>query len=161
MQMQSNRPVDWMEETVSRQADRLLRAAVAIMGCRADAEDAVQDAFVKLWEKQPSFESLEHETAWLVRVTVNLCRSRLRSPWRKRTTQLFDDYPAQTEQQQSLVQSVLALPQKHRTIIHLFYYEGYSTREIAQLTRQKDSTVRQQLTRARRELKLNLEGDEV
>ena len=160
MKVQSNRPVDWMEETVSRQADRLLRAASAIMGCRADAEDVVQDAFVKLWEKQPSFESPEHETAWLVRVTVNLCKSRLRSPWRKKTGPLTEDYPAQTQAQQSLVQSVLALPPKHRAVIHLFYYEGYSTKEIAQLTNQKDATVRQQLTRARRELKLVLEGDE-
>ena len=160
MKNQSNRPVDWVEETVKRNENQIFRTAIAIMGAKADAEDIVQDVFVKLVEKQPEFESLEHETAWLVRVTVNLCKNSLRSHWWKKTTPLLDDYPAQTDEQHELMETVLTLPYKYRIVIHLFYYEGYSAKEIAEITEQKESTVRAQLTRARSMLKKFLEGEE-
>jgi RNA polymerase sigma-70 factor (ECF subfamily) len=156
---QSDRPEDWMEETVKRNEDRLFRTAAAIMGGKADAEDIVQDVFVKLFEKRPPFESAEHETAWLIRVTVNLCKSRLRSPWRKATVPLLDDYPAQTDEQRDILQTVLSLPPKYRTALHLFYFEGYSTKEIAKMTNQKEATVRKRLERARRMLRSYLEGE--
>jgi RNA polymerase sigma-70 factor (ECF subfamily) len=159
MSNQSNRPVDWMEKTVERNESKLFRTALAIVGGKADAEDVVQDVFVKLFEKQPSFESSEHETAWLIRVAVNLCRNRLRSHWWTKTVPLLDTYPAQTGEQQEIMQTVLSLPAKYRTVIHLFYYEGYSTKEIAEITAQKESTVREQLTRARRMLRKFLEGE--
>ncbi|MCL2677449.1 MAG: sigma-70 family RNA polymerase sigma factor [Clostridiales bacterium] len=163
MNEQSGRPVDCRisetEETVKRNENRLLRAALAIMGSKADAEDVVQDVFLKLFEKQPRFETPEHETAWLLTVTANLCKTRLSSPWRKKTVPLLADYPAQTGAQQNILEAVLSLPAKYRAIIHLFYYEGYSTKEIAEITQQKESTVRQQLTRARRALKAFL-GEE-
>ena len=159
MYNQSNRPVDWMEEIIKQYENKLFRAAIAMMGGKADAEDIVQDVFVKLYEKQPHFESTAHETAWLIRVTVNLCKSRLRSHWWKKTTPLLDTYPAKTEEQQNIIETVHALPFKYRVVIHLFYYEGYGTKEIAEMTDQKESTVRQQLTRARRMLKNFLEGD--
>ena len=161
MNNQSGRPVDWMEQTVTRNENKLFRAALAMMGGKADAEDIVQDAFVKLFEKQPDFESLEHETAWLIRVTVNLCKNRLRSHWWKNSTPLLESYPAQTERRHELLETVLSLPAKYRAVIHLFYYEGYSTKEIAEMTKRKDSTVREQLTRARRILKKYLEGESI
>ena len=155
----SNRPVDQMEEIVKRNEDKLFRTAIAVMGGKADAEDVVQDVFIKLLEKQPDFESPEHETAWLIRVTVNLCKSRLRAHWWKKTVPLLDIYPAKTDEQQSIMETVLSLPSKYRAVIHLFYYEGYSTKEIAEITGQKESTVREQLTRARRMLKKFMEGE--
>ena len=160
MNNQSNRPVDWMEETIKRNENKMFRTAIAITGSKSDAEDIVQDAFVKLFEKERHFESSEHEIAWLIRVTVNLCKNFLRSHWWKKTSPLLDSYPAQTEKQQSIIEIVLSLPSKYRTVIHLFYYEGYSTKEISELTKQKESTVREQLTRARRMLKNNLDGGE-
>ena len=156
---QSNRPVDWMEEIVKRNEDKLFRTAIAIMRGKADAEDIVQDVFIKLFEKQPHFESPEHETAWLIRVTVNLCKSRLRSHLRKKSAPLLDIYPAQTDEQQNIIETVLSLPSKYRIAVHLFYYEGYSTKEIAGITGQKESTVRERLTRARRMLKDFLERE--
>ncbi|MCL2856923.1 MAG: sigma-70 family RNA polymerase sigma factor [Oscillospiraceae bacterium] len=155
----SNKSHQQMEEIVKQYQDKLLRTAIAIMGNKADAEDIVQEAFVRLFQKNPSFESAEHETAWLMRVAVNLCKSRLRSHWWKKTEPLLDAYPAETEEQQNLMETVLSLPAKYRVVIHLFYYEGYSTREIANLTELSESTVRQQLTRARRMLKDYLEGE--
>ncbi len=141
-----------IEEFVRKHEGRLYRTAVAIMGNRADAEDIVQDAFIKVLEKRPDFESPEHEIAWLIRVTVNLCRSRLRSKWWKKTVPLLDSYPARSESEQQLMETILSLPAKYRIVLHLFYYEGYSTREIAEVTDQKESTVRSLLTRARQKL---------
>ncbi len=149
-----------MEEIVKRNEDRMFRAALAILGSKTDAEDILQDVFVKLFEKKPLLESTEHEKAWLLRVTVNLCKSRLRSPWRKKVVPLLDTFPTQTDEQQNIVQTVLSLPAKYRIVIHLFYYEGYKTKEIAEITKQKESTVREQLTRARRMLKNFLEGEQ-
>ena len=159
MNNQSSWSVVEIEEIVSRNENRLLRTAVAIMGGKADAEDVVQDVFVKMFEKCPCFESTEHEAAWLMRVTVNLCKSRLRLSWWKKTVPLIETHPAQNDEQSDILKAVIALPPKFRTVIHLFYYEGYSTKEIADITKQKESTVRQHLTRARRVLKKYLEGD--
>ncbi|MCL2215679.1 MAG: sigma-70 family RNA polymerase sigma factor [Defluviitaleaceae bacterium] len=161
MRYQSNRPVDWIEETVKRYGDKMLRTALAVVGNKADAEDIVQNVFVKLFEKQPEFESSGHESAWLIRVTVNLCKNHLRSYWWKKTVPLLETYPARTDEQENIMQTVLALPSKYRIVIHLFYYEGYSTKEIAEITEQKESTVRQLLTRARRKLKDFLEGENI
>ena len=154
---------EWVEKIAKQHEDRLFRAAIAIMGGKADAEDIVQDVLIKLFERKSDFESPEHEIAWLTRVTVNLCKNRLRSPWWKRRDPLLDTYPAQTDEQQDIMQTVLSLPPKYRLVIHLFYFDGYETKEIAEITKQKESTVRQQLTRARRMLKdfLESEGDSV
>jgi len=160
MSEQSNLTVDWIEEIITRNENRIFRAALAIMGNKADAEDIIQDVFIKLLEKHPRFESLEHEVAWLMRVTVNRCKSDLRSYWKKNTVPLLDSYPAQNNEQHDIMHAVIALAPKYRTVIHLFYYEGYSTKEIAEITNQKDSTVREQLTRARRSLKVSLEGED-
>ena len=148
-----------LESAIKQHGDKLFRMALAIVGNKSDAEDAVQDTFIKLLEKNTAFDSPEHEKAWLVRVTVNLCKSRLRSNWLRKTEPLLESYPAQNPEQESLVEQIMALPPKYRTVIHLFYYEGYSTQEIADMTAQKESAVRQQLTRARRLLKQELEGE--
>ena len=150
-----------MEEIVKRYEDRLFRIAIAITGSKADAEDIVQDVFMKFFVKKPQFESPEHEAAWLVRVAVNESKSRLRSAWWKKTVPLLDDYTANNVEQNEVMRHVLALSPKYRTVIHLYYYEGYKSREIAELTGQKESTVREQLTRARRLLKGFIEGEEL
>ena len=151
----SIRPID--TGIISRNQDKVLRTALAILKSTADAEDVVQDVFVTLYEKQPQFDSETHETAWLLRVTVNRCKNILRSHWWKTTAPLLDTYPAYDDEQQELLDVVFALPVKLRTVIHLYYYEGYSTREIATMTECKESTVRDRLTKARRLLKDFLE----
>ncbi|MCL2150807.1 MAG: sigma-70 family RNA polymerase sigma factor [Coriobacteriia bacterium] len=150
--------MDEFEDIMLRQESRLLRAALAVLGNRAEAEDVVQEAFVRLWLKAPQFDSEQHQAAWLMKVTVNLCRSRLRLHWWSRTVSLLDDYPAADDEQQ-LLEQIAKLPARYRLVLHLHYYEGYSSPEIAQITGQAESTVRQQLTRARRLLKDVLEGD--
>jgi len=109
----------------------------------------MQDVFLKVIEnKAPQFESVEHEKAWLTKVTVNHCRNRLRSHWWKKTEPLLDIYPTQDNEPKDLLEMVNALPSKYRIAVYLFYYENYSTKEIAKTTDQKESTVRSQLARA-------------
>ncbi|MCL2364278.1 MAG: sigma-70 family RNA polymerase sigma factor [Defluviitaleaceae bacterium] len=154
-----HRPVDCITQVIQHNVNKLLRVAAAVTGNMAEAEDIVQDAFVRYIEKTRVFESATHQTAWLIRVTVNLAKNRLRSHWWKKTVPLLDTHPARTSKQLHLMEAVLALPSKYRVAIHLFYYEGYATKEIAEMTAQRESTVRAQLTRARRLLKDQLESE--
>ncbi len=152
--------LNWMESLVLRHESRLYRTALAIMGNKADAEDIVQEVFLKVVQSRPDFQSDQHEKAWLIRVTANLSKSRLRSTWWKKTEPLLESYPAATGEQYDLLESILSLPPKYRAVIHLFYYEGYATGEIAEITEQRDSTVRSLLTRARQRLKTALREEE-
>ncbi len=148
-----------LEQAVLKYETTLYRAALAILGDRHEAEDAVQDAFLRCLAKAPRFESEEHEKAWLLRVTVNLCKSRLRSPWRKRTVPLSDLLPDAPPQESAVLEAVGRLPPKERAAVHLFYYEGYQAKEIAAMTGEAEGTVRARLSRARKRLRGLLEDD--
>lgn len=159
MAYKSDRPEDF-EAFVTKHENKLYRTALTAMGNVSDAEDIMQEAFLRAYKKAPEFESDEHEKAWLIRVTVNLCKSRLRSPWHKRTETILDSYPASEPEQHELLEQIMALPSKYRTAIHLFYYEGYSVKDISELTGQREATVRSHLTRARQKLKSVLKEDD-
>ena len=148
-----------LEFLVNTYEDTLYRAALAILGDVCEAEDAVQDAFLRCWEKAPEFDSPEHAKAWLLRVLVNGCRSRLRSPWRRRTVPLLESYPAADREVRGTLEAIQALPAKERAVLHLYYYEGYKTAEIARLTGEREGTVRSRLSRARGKLKDLLKGE--
>ncbi|MBM6925885.1 RNA polymerase sigma factor [Pseudoflavonifractor phocaeensis] len=148
-----------LETLIYTHQNTLYRAALAILGDAHEAEDAVQDAFLRCLEKAPCFESPAHEKAWLLRVTVNGCKSRLRSPWRRRTAPLLDTYPAAGPEEESLLESIMALPAKDRAVLHLYYYEGYQTAEIAAMTGWREGTVRSRLSRARAKLGDLLKGE--
>lgn len=153
MSRTSNRPVDW-EELVTQNETRLYRAALAILGDPHEAEDAVQDAFVRYLEKAPA--DLERPSAWLMRVLVNGCKSRLRLAWR-RVGPLPDTLPVPGPEEGEELEELFALPPEDRAVIHLHYYEGYSTGEIAQLLGCRPGTVRSRLSRAREKLRKLLE----
>lgn len=151
----SNRPVD-REALIIQNENRLYRAALAILGDPQEAEDAVQDAFVTYLEKAP--DDLENPAAWLMRVLVNGCKSRLRLH-RRRELPLLDTLPAPSPEERMELEELASLPPEDRAAIHLFYYEGYSTAEIAHMTGQRPGTVRSRLSRARSRLKRLLEGE--
>ena len=148
-----------LEEAISTYENTLYRAALAILGDAHEAEDAVQDAFLRYWERAPDFPDAARERAWLLTVTVNGCRSRLRSPWRRRTAPLLDAYPAEDPEERELLEAVQALPPRDRAVVHLYYYEGYQTAEIAAMTGQREGTVRSRLSRARDKLRRLLKGE--
>ena len=151
-----DRPVDW-EALVTENENRLYRAALAILGDPQEAEDAVQDAFVRYLERAPR--EVEQPGAWLMRVLVNGCKSRLRLAWR-RVGPLPDSLPTPGPEERQELEELYALPPEDRAVIHLFYYEGYSTEEIAALTGRRPGTVRTRLSRARDKLRKLLEESE-
>ena len=148
-----------LEELVNTYETTLYRAALAILGDAHEAEDAVQDAFLRCLEKAPDFESPAHARAWLLRVTVNGCKSRLRARRRHPWVELLDLYPAPDGDSREVLEAVLALPPKQRAAVHLHYYEGYTTDEIAAILGQRPGTVRSHLSRARQALKEQLKGE--
>lgn len=150
-----------LESVIRRYADMVYRLAMARLANPADAEDIFQDVFLRYAEKAPAFRDEEHRKAWLLRVTVNCCKSHFRSPWFRQTAPLEEAvHTAAGEPEQSpLTEALATLPGKYRIVLHLHYFEDLSTQEIAAATGQRASTVRSQLTRARGLLRKMLKGE--
>ena len=153
--------MDQLEQVVRQYADTVYRLALANTHNPADADDIFQAVFLKYAQKHPVFASEEHRKAWLIRVTVNCCRSHYRSNWWKRILPLEEAAHATVmdDHDPALAEALAAIPAKYRTVIHLHYFENYDTSEIAGVTGQQPSTVRAQLTRARQMLKELLKGE--
>lgn len=135
------------------------RLAMVYLGRPADAEDAAQEAFLRLLSRAPSFADAEHEKRWLLRVTVNLCRDQLKGFWRKRTAALEPDEPAPDPETLGVAEAIVALPEQYKAPIHLHYCEGYSVAEIGEILHLGQSAVKMRLKRGRDLLKLELEGE--
>lgn len=152
--------LDSADEAVRRWADTVWRLAMARLRDEADAADAFQDTFLALCRAKPSFQSLEHQKAWLLRTACNCCNQIARKRAAHPTQSLEGiDVPAKHASPTGNleVEEMLGcLTDAQRTVVHLFYLEGYSTDEIAGLTGEKPSTVRSHLHRARHALRLNL-----
>jgi RNA polymerase sigma-70 factor (ECF subfamily) len=140
-------------------SDMLIRISFSYMKNLSDAEDITQEVFIKLLEKKPSFQSAEHEKAWLIRVAINLSKDKLKSSYFKNTAPLEGDFIDITKEDNEIIEAVLMLPLKYRSIVLLYYYEDYSISEVANILNLKDSTVGSQLSRARKLLKPILKED--
>ena len=136
------------------------RVALNICGSAFDAEDAVQEVMLKFYTqacvKGKVFDNEEHIRRWLVRVTINHCKNGLRMFWRRNRVSLeaiadmqYFDSPEQSE----LFAAVMALPEQQRLVLYLYYYEAYSTKEIASLLGLTEAHVRTRVSRARNKLK--------
>lgn len=123
-----------------------------------DAEDAVQDVFLAYLRSTAVFSTEEQRRAWLMTVTANRCRSLLRSP-RRQTEPLSEELACLPAEESDLLRAVLALEEKYRLPIHLYYYEGYSIAEIAALLHRSAATVGSQLARGREKLRKMLEEE--
>lgn len=150
-----------LEELIEKYEHTLYRAAAAILGDPQEAEDAVQETYLRYLEKRPEFRDGEHEKAWLLKVTANRCMSVLRARKRHPAVELLDVYPAPDTDCRELMEAVLALPANQRAAVHLHYYEGYTSEEIGAILGQRPGTVRSHLSRARDSLRRYLtEGEE-
>ena len=139
-----------LEELIDKYEDILFRAALAILGDVQEAEDAVQDTFLRYLEKRPELRDRDHEKAWLLKVTANRCKSVLRTRKRHPAVELLDIYPAPEEEgSRELMEAILTLPANQRLAVHLHYYEGYTSEEIGAILGQRPGTVRSHLSRAR------------
>ena len=147
-----------VKDVYTEHAGTIYRVAYTYMKNRYDAEDAVQEAFLRLIRARPTLADARHERAWLIRTVSNVCRDQLRSKARQHED--LDDHAelAAPEQGDSaLLAAVLALPEKYRIVLYLYGVEGYSVREIAALLRRPPNTVKTRLSRAREMLRTEWE----
>lgn len=146
-------------EVIERYKDTVYKIAYTYCKNKSDADDVFQEVFLRYFRKTPVFDDLGHEKAWFIRVTINCCKKLLLSSWFRKTSQLEDNMVFESTEESELFYAVMNLPRKYRTVVHLFYYEDYRIKEIAQLTSQKETTVATQLQRARQMLKNKLRED--
>lgn len=155
-------------------SDMLFKIACLRLCNVQDAEDVVQEVFYQYIKREDGFESEEHEKAWLIKVTLNACRKVWRSAWnryrdggeedmntysRDEKQQGLEEEFLTDEDNRILLAAVKELPAKYRDVIHLFYYEELSIKEISEVTGRKESTVTSQLTRGRELLKKRLKEE--
>ena len=134
--------------------DTILRYAYSYLHNQSDTEEVLQDTLIQFLKTRPVFESDEHEKAWLLRVAGNLCKNRLKYNSLRQTDELREELIAEQREDLSFIwDAVQALPVQYREVIHLFYREGYSTREISQILGRKEATIRSDLSRGRGKLK--------
>lgn len=155
------------EETITEYWQSVYAIALSICKNQMDAEDIAQETFVKYHMYKKQFDDKEHIRAWLFRVTINLARNSIKSFWKKNKISfeeylknnllmeekdIIGDVALSYEKKESsieLTRAVFALPEKYRIIIHLYYYEEYSCREIAIILSVAEATVRKRLSRGR------------
>lgn len=151
----------FLEDAMEKHGDAVYRLALCRLGSRADAEDVYQDVFLRLLRDSTEFRDSEHLKAWLLRVTLRCCIDLRRSAWWKRTAPMeaaADAAAPEPDDQSELRQAIAALPDDQRTAVWLHYVEGYRTEEIAQMAGCSAVTIRTRLHRARKQLRLDLEG---
>ena len=153
------------DEIISRIVERyspmLLHLAAARLDSPADAEDAVQEVFLKLLTARPAFRDAEHEKAWLIRATLHRASDIRRGAERRNLPLEEAAEPAVQEDALDLLSAVRALPDKYSAVIHLYYYEGYSIKEIAKTLGLPTATVGTRLARGRERLRQMLKEDVV
>ena len=140
--------------------DRLFAAAFQVCGNAADAEDAAQEALLRYHLSDKEFENQEHIRAWLLRVAVNWAKNISRSFWRRNTLPLEEYMETLTfdcQESREFFREVMALPEKYRLVIHLYYYEDYSVEEIGRILGIRVSNVKVRLSRGRQMLKATLQ----
>ena len=154
---------DYISDLLDKYGDMVLRIAYTYLKNRADAEDIVQDVFLRIIDKKPSFNDENHEKSWLIRATINMCKNKVNMFWNKNKCSIddvqefavIDKYNTDT----SVFQAVMALGEKYRVVVYMYYYEGYSTPEIANVIGKSETTIRSLLHRARNKLKDMLKED--
>lgn len=147
-------------EIYDRHVDTVYRICYAYMKNAPEAEDMTQETFLRLMSCRKAFENQRHEKAWLIVTASNLCKDTLKKWWRhNENLDDYDDLPQNDRETSSIVlDAILALPQDYKDAVYMYYYEGYTTAEIARYLKCPESTVRSRLSRARKQLMNTLGG---
>lgn len=151
---------DEMIQIIERNSNAVYRLAFAQMKNRADVDDVYQEVFYRYIKKQPVFENEEHEKAWFIRVTVNCSKTSMRSFWKTKVCELDASFEDRLVEKEDLSFALRKLPKKYALILHLFYYEDLSIKEIAQTLKLKEGNVGVLLQRSRKKLKEILEKED-
>ena len=146
---------DYCEYMVNTHGRSIYKIIYLYVKNKADAEDIFQQVFLTLVEKKPKLKDKNHEIGWLIRVAQNKSKDFLKSYWKKNIQELREEeYLLDNEENQDMgvLDSIFGLDKKYRTVIYMYYYEGYASGEIADILGIKDATIRTQLKRGREEL---------
>lgn len=144
----------------NRHVDMVFKICYSYLKNIADSEDAISITFIKYMQYKGQFETLEHEKAWFIVTTTNVCKDMLRQVWRRNVA--FDESymtKLETFEIDTTLDVILKLPSRYKTVIYLYYYEGYNSEDIAKILNKPPSTIRNQLARAKKLLKRKL-GDQ-
>ena len=150
------------EDYITKYSATVFRCAYSYVNNRADAEDIMQEVFLKYLVKKPVFNDETHEKAWFLRVTINMCKSYLRSSWLKKRKEIDDDMRgrAYSENDPELWELVKQLPEKYRVVVELHFVEGYTIKEISAILKKNQSTVGTWLERGKKQLRKAMEDGE-
>lgn len=150
----SARPADDIEEVVHTYGNMLFRLCLVTLGNESDAQDALQETFIKYLQKAPEFKSNEHKKAWLLKVAANQCKDMLRSKKLHQTVNLDEINQFMEERSDTgILDSLMLLPEKFRMVLFLYYVEEYGVREIANMIGKTPSAVKMRLQKGRSLLK--------
>ena len=152
-------PADNADALFEAYADMVYRLAFLRTKSGSDADDIVQEVFLRAMRAKPTWNSPEHQKAWFLKVTINCSKSLLTSAWRRYTAPENENLLTEMQTDTEVYPYVLALPMKYRTVVHLYYYEGYQVSEIAKITKTAENTVKSHLFRARDMLREQLKGE--
>ncbi|MBD9218714.1 MAG: sigma-70 family RNA polymerase sigma factor [Clostridiales bacterium] len=142
------------EYIINTYGNSIMRLAYSYLHNMSDAEDILQETLIKYVKTAPKFENDSHEKAWLMTVAANLSKNKIDYNRIRTTDELQDTLVAEEREDLSFVwEAVKQLPTKYSEVIHLFYYEGYSTADTAKILGRNEATVRSDLSRARKQLK--------
>ena len=149
-------------EFYDRQVKRVYRLAMVLMGNISDAEDVTQTVFLKAWEKKPDFRDADHEIAWILTTTRNQCKDIHKSFYRRKRADLENapepQVTLETQMDSEIWEALQSLAEKYRMVLYLYYYEGYSVRELSVILRRRESTLQMQLATGRKQMKSLLES---
>lgn len=148
------------EDIVLKYADLVYRLALMKTGSRTIADDVFQDVFLKHMKYKDRIKNEEHEKAWFIRVTITTSKAYFLSSWFQKTVPMEQEVPFVSESEGTLYAQVMKLSPNYRTALYLYYYEGYTIKEIAAICRKNENTIKTHLKRGKEQLKLNLEGVE-
>ncbi|MBQ8057863.1 MAG: RNA polymerase sigma factor [Ruminococcus sp.] len=148
------RTAERIENIINTQGDMLFRLCLITLGNSHDAEDAVQETFIKYLKKAPEFKSDEHEKAWLITVATNKCKDIIRAKNHQPQINIDDVNEFTADSTNSdIMEALMTLPEKFKTVLILHYIEGYSTKEIARIINRTTSAVKMRLQKGRSLLK--------
>lgn len=138
---------------VENYSDMIFRIAYQYLYNKYDAEDIVQEVFVKLLSRKVIFKDEEHVKSWLIRVTINQCLDYKKSLVKRSTVPIENMEIPFEHKEEGILEELQLLKEDERNILYLYYYEGYKIKEIAKILKQKQNTINSKLTRARKKLK--------
>jgi len=154
-------------EKYERYSNMIFKISILNLKNIADAEDVTQEVFLKLMcQTNTEFVDADHEKCWIIRVTINLCKDRIKSFWNKNKNniedyqELYSDNLFEVDYHDlEILQKIMKLPVKYKEVIHLYYYEGYSIKEISKILNYGESTIKMRMKRGREALKMEMEEE--